>query len=50
MELTLIQLKIMSVATCSHVNWVTLKGGLGLKEIRRQEKNKAKTNLSVQSL
>jgi hypothetical protein len=35
------------VATCSHVNWVPLKGKLGLKEIRRREKNEAKTNLSV---
>jgi hypothetical protein len=32
------------------MNWVPLKGGLGLKEIRGQEKNEAKTNLSVQSL
>jgi hypothetical protein len=32
------------------VNWVPLKGSLGLKEIRQREKNEAKTNLSVQSL
>jgi hypothetical protein len=32
------------------VNWVPLKGRLGLKEIRQQEKNEAKTNLSVQNL
>jgi hypothetical protein len=30
------------------MNWVPLKGRLGLKEISRQEKNEAKTNLSVQ--
>jgi hypothetical protein len=38
---------------CSHL-WPrelgSLKGGLGLKEIRHREKNEAKTNLSVQSL
>jgi hypothetical protein len=32
------------VATCGHVNWVPQKGRLGLKEIRGQQKNKAKTN------
>ena len=36
-----------NVAAWGHVNWVPLKGGLGLKEIRQQEKNEAKTNLSV---
>jgi hypothetical protein len=30
------------------VNWLHLIGGLGLKEIRWQEKNEAKTNLSVE--
>ena len=25
---------VVSVASCGHVNWVPLKGGLGLKEIR----------------
>jgi hypothetical protein len=40
----------MGVAACGHVNWVPLKGGLGLKEIRQQEKKEAKTSLSVQSL
>jgi hypothetical protein len=32
------------------MDWVPLKGWLGLKEIRWQEKNEGKTNLSVQSL
>jgi hypothetical protein len=43
-------LERVAVAACSHVNWVPLKGRLGLKKIRRQEKKEAKTNLSVQSL
>jgi hypothetical protein len=34
-----------SVAACGQVNWFPLKGGLGLKEIRQQEKNETKTNL-----
>jgi hypothetical protein len=36
--------------TNTHCNWIPLKGRLGLKEIRQQEKKEAKTNLSVQSL
>jgi hypothetical protein len=32
------------------LNWVPQKGSPGLKEIRGQQKNEAKTNLSVQSL
>jgi hypothetical protein len=38
------------IAACGHMNWVPLKGSPGLKEIRGQQKNEAKTNLYVQSL
>jgi hypothetical protein len=31
---------LICVAACRHVNWVPLKGRLGLKEIRRQEKKR----------
>jgi hypothetical protein len=41
---------VQLVAARGHVNWVPLKGRLGLKDIRLQEKNEAKTNLSIQSL
>jgi hypothetical protein len=39
-----------NVAACGHMNWISLKGGVELKEIRHREMNEAKTNLSVQSL
>jgi hypothetical protein len=32
------------------MNWLSLKGRLGLKEIRQREMNQAKTHLSVESL
>jgi hypothetical protein len=43
----LIEVRLQGVAAHGHVNWVLLKGRLGLNETRQGEKKEAKTNFSL---